>query len=95
MICHQANIAWRAGQTATVDQVHQAMKSHPDALYTLTDMLEQLGGNDVDLTKQPFVLGPQLTYDTQTERFVGSDASKANQYLKSSYRAPFVVPEAV
>jgi len=95
VICHQANIAWRAGETATVDQVHQAMKTHPDALYTLTDMLQQLGGNDVDLTKQPFVLGPELTYDPLTERFVGSDASLANQYLKSSYRAPFVVPDAV
>ena len=95
VVCHQANIAWRVGQTATVDQVHQAMKSHPDALYTLTDMLQQLGGSDTDLTKQPFILGPELTYDPQTERFTGSNAANANQYLKCSYRSPFVVPDSV
>ena len=71
------------------------MKSHPDALYTLTDMLQQLGGSDTDLTKQPFILGPELTYDPQTERFTGSNAANANQYLKCSYRSPFVVPDSV
>jgi predicted dehydrogenase len=94
-VCHQANIAWRVGQSATVDQVYEAMKSHPDALYTLTDMLQQLGGNDVDLTKTPFVLGPELTYDPATERFTGSYAAKANEYLKCTYRAPFEIGESV
>ena len=95
VVCHQANIAWRVGGKATVDEVHDSMRSHQDALYTLTDMLEQLAGNDVDLTKEPFVLGPQLTYDRRTERFVGSHAAKANQYVKCSYRAPFVIRDTV
>ncbi len=71
------------------------MKSHPDALYTLTDILEQLGGNDVDLAKKPFVLGPELTYDPLTERFVGSHAAQANQHLKCDYRSPFVIGDRV
>jgi predicted dehydrogenase len=95
VICHQANVAWRAGAAATVDEIHRAMRSHPDALYTLTDMLQQLGGNDVDLTREPFVLGPKLTYDRDLERFVGENADKGNAFIKCSYRKPFVIEEDV
>ncbi len=95
VVCHQANLAWRAGSEATIDEVHQNMRSHKDALYTLTDMLQQLAGNDVDLTKNPFVLGPQLTYDRQQERFVGANAEKANKFVKCSYREPFVIHDQV
>ena len=94
-ICHQANMAWRAGAEASVDEVRENMKSHEDALNTLKDMLEQLDGNSVDLAKEPFVLGPALTYDRASERYVGPNAAKANRYVKCSYRNPFVVPENV
>jgi predicted dehydrogenase len=94
-VCHQANIAWRVGAEATVDQVRKSVKSHEDALNTLKDMLEQLEGNSVDLAKQPFVLGPQLTYDPKQERFVGAHAEQANKYLTCSYREPFVIRDSV
>ncbi len=92
-VCHQANVAWRAGKEASVDEVRESMKSHEDALNTLQSMLEQLEGNKVDLAKEKFVLGPALTYDRKTERFVGTGAEKANKYIKCSYREPFVVHE--
>jgi predicted dehydrogenase len=94
-ICHQANMAWRAGSEATVDEVRESMRSHEDALNTLKDMLEQLDGNGVDLAREAFVLGPELTYDRASERYVGPNAAKANRYVKCSYRNPFVVPENV
>ena len=71
------------------------MKSCDDAANTLKDMLEQLSGNKVDLAKQPFILGPALTYDRKQERFVGANSEQANKYLKCSYREPFVMPEQV
>jgi predicted dehydrogenase len=95
VVCHQANVAWRAGAEATVDEVYESMRSHKDALYTLTDMMQQMAGNGIDLTKEPFVLGPQLTYDRKQERFVGANAEKANKFVKCSYRDGFVVPENV
>jgi hypothetical protein len=64
-------------------------------LNTLKDMLEQLEGNEVDLKKQPFVLGPALTYDRKQECFVGASAEQANKYLKCSYREPFVIRDNV
>jgi predicted dehydrogenase len=92
---HQANISFLAGADAPVDQVRENVKTHEDALNTLNDMLEQLDGNGVDLAKQPFILGPQLTYDCKQECFVGANAESANKYLTCSYREPFVVPETV
>jgi predicted dehydrogenase len=94
-ICHQANLAWRAGREASVDEVREAVKSHADALNTLKDMLEQIEGNQVDLSKESFVLGPQLTYDCKQEKFVGAAADKANKYIKCSYRGPFVIRDEV
>jgi len=94
-ICHQANIAWRVGAKATPDQVRESMKSCQDALNTLTDMLEQLDGNGVDLKKEPFLLGPALTYDRQQERFVGPNAEQANKFITCSYREPFVIRDTV
>ena len=94
-MCHQANMAWKAGAAATVDEARESMKTHEDALNTLNDMLEQLEGNSVDLTKTPLILGPQLTYDGQREQFVGDNAEKANAFLKCSYREGFVMPENV
>ena len=94
-VCHQANIAWRAGAEASVDEVRENVKHHGDALNTLSDMLEQLDGNGVDLAKDKFVLGPALTYDRKTERFVGANAEKGNKYITCSHRAPFVMPKGL
>ena len=92
-VCHQANIAWRAGTAASVDEVRDSMKKHEDALNTLNDMLEQLDGNGVNPAKDKFILGPALTYDRKTERFVGEGAERANKYVTCSYRAPFLMPK--
>jgi hypothetical protein len=94
-VCHQANIAWRAGAEASLDEVRESVKHHEDALNTLNDMLEQLDGNGVDPAKNKFVLGPALTYDRRKECFVGPHAEKANKYVTCSYREPFVMPKNV
>jgi predicted dehydrogenase len=94
-MCHQANISFLAGAGASPEEARESFKSHEDAANTLKDVLEQLDGNGVDLTKQKLILGPQLTFDCKQERFVGENADKANEFVKCSYREPFVVPEQV
>lgn len=54
-----------------------------------------MDGNGVDPAKKKFVLGPALTYDRKTERFVGPNADKANKYVMCSYREPFVMPQNI
>ena len=94
-LCHQANIGFRVGQTASVDQVSEAMKVHDDALNTLNDIVRQVEGNGVDIAKQPLIMGPKLTYDRKSEQFIGRDAKQANAYLKGTYRKGFEIPEKV
>ena len=71
------------------------MKTHRDALETFDDMVRQVDGNGVDLAEQPFMLGPQLHFDRETERFVGNGASAANDLVTGSHRAPFNFPDKV
>jgi len=95
VICHQANVAWRAGSEASIEEVRDSMQSHGDALDTFNSMLAQLAANEVDLGEDKFVLGPALTYDRKAEKFTGPGADRANKYVTCSYRKPFVVPEKV
>ena len=89
VVCHQANITCRVGHDAPVEQVREVLTRHTDATDTLADMMEQLDGNNVDLAKTPFVLGPELTFDPASERFTGEQAEAANKLLRYEYRAPF------
>lgn len=94
-VCHQANISYRVGNAAPLEEIRADMKVHEDALNTLNDMVQQVEGNDVDLSKNPFMFGPKLTFDRQSERFTGKHAEKANALLKTSYRPGFVISENV
>jgi hypothetical protein len=94
-VCHQANIAWRAGVEASVGEVRESVKTHEEALNALKDMLEQLDGNGVDPAENQFVLGLALTHDRKRERLAGPNVDKANKYIKCSYRRPFVMPNNV
>jgi predicted dehydrogenase len=95
VLCHQANIAFRVGSQASVEQVRGAMKQHADAVNTLDDMLEQMEGSKVNLAKTPLTLGAHLTYDRKQERFVGTGADKANAFVRTPYRDGFAVKEQV
>ncbi|MBN1972806.1 MAG: Gfo/Idh/MocA family oxidoreductase [Sedimentisphaerales bacterium] len=94
-MCHQANICFRAGREAPVEQIRENIKEHEDALNTFKDMLEQLDGNSVKLDEHPFIFGPALTYDRRLESFTGANSDIANKYVKCSYREPFILPESV
>ena len=50
-------------------------------------------GPDVD--KATVTVGPKLTMDSKVERFVGDNSEHANWFIRDSYRAPFVIPDAV
>ena len=95
VMSHQANIAFRAGHEASVEQIRENIKEHEDALNTLKDILEQLEGNNVNLDEKPFILGPKLTYDRKLEHFTGEKSDVANKYVKRSYRDTFILPETV
>jgi predicted dehydrogenase len=95
MMCHLANIAYRVGQKATVEEVRDALKGHEDAANTLQSMLPQLEHNQVDFAKMPFQLGPALAFDSDKEVFTGDHAAEANKLVRLESRKAFAVPETV
>ena len=54
-------------------------------------MTNHLTANEVNLTMDKLALGPVLTMDPKTEKFIGNVA--ADKMLTREYRAPFIVPE--
>jgi predicted dehydrogenase len=47
----------------------------------------------IHLANASYILGRTLSFDPETEQVIGDD--EANQLLRGTYRAPFVVPEEV
>lgn len=89
IVCHLANIAYRLGEAANLEQARAAFSGHDDAAATLADMAEQAVGCGVDLSRTPFRLGPALTFDPDAERFTGENAEEANGCLRYAYRGPY------
>jgi len=94
-LCHMANTSYRLGKQATVEEIRSVIGENAEMMDSFDRMLEHLAANEVDLKKEPITLGPVLTMDPQTERYVGENADLANMFIKRNYREPFVLPEQV
>ena len=89
------NISYRLGHTASRDEIVQSVRSNKEPADAFERFQEHLLVNAVDVQKTPRILGPWLTMDSSTERFVGEFSDQANEYLSRNYRKPFIVPEHV
>ncbi|MEW6302298.1 MAG: Gfo/Idh/MocA family oxidoreductase [Verrucomicrobiota bacterium] len=92
-LCHTGNVSYRLGQKANPNEILEKIKSERDAENTFNRMLQHLKANEVDVTKDKLTIGPVLTMDPKTEKFIGNKAADA--LLTREYRAPFVVPDRV
>jgi len=97
-LVHMANISYRLGAPASVEEIQEAMK-HQDgeAMETFQRFRAHLSANGVDLAKTPAVLGPWLEMDREKEEFTGNSplTSRANQLVRGHSRKPFVIPDEV
>jgi hypothetical protein len=94
-LCHMANTSHRIGKKATPDEIKKTIGDNADMADSFDRMLEHLAANEVDLKKEPITIGPMLTMDPKTERYVGDNSELANMFIKRNYREPFVVPDKV
>ncbi|MBN1805031.1 MAG: Gfo/Idh/MocA family oxidoreductase [Sedimentisphaerales bacterium] len=94
-LSHMANTSYRIGKKATPDEIKAAIGDNAEMMDSFDRMLEHLAANEVDLEKEPITIGPMLTMDARTERYVGEYSDLANMFIKRNYREPFVVPEKV
>ncbi|MCH8978514.1 MAG: Gfo/Idh/MocA family oxidoreductase [Armatimonadetes bacterium] len=93
-LAHLANISYRAGARAPVSKLQEDGNVDEVMADIVDRYTKRLADNGVGL-KDPWMLGPMLEFDRETERFVGQMGSAGNGMLRRNYRKPFVVPETV
>ncbi len=92
----QGNISHLVGKRQPLAAVRAAVRGNRLCEEALDRMVHHLQAHGVDLNRDQLTVGPVLTFDPESERFTGEHAEAANRLLRrSSYRAPFVVPEVV
>lgn len=94
-IAHHGNTSYYLGEENRVspDTIAAAVEkfaSRDDDAATLERTLQHLRDNGVDPETDMLSLGPQLTFDVESERYTGNDA--ANAMLTRNYREGFEVP---
>ncbi|UCG58609.1 MAG: hypothetical protein JSU70_03675, partial [Phycisphaerales bacterium] len=94
-LCHMANISYRVGRNEPPANIAQAIAGNSVLTEAFERCLTHLKANEVDIRAEPLTIGPALTFDPVSERFVGQFSDWANMYVRRNYREPFVVPDKV
>lgn len=92
-LAHLANISYRLGKAASVDEVKERIKNDKAGLETLEHFVQNLVDNKIDLNVDKISAGPWLDFDPQTEKFVGEFAEEANKLATENYVEEFKLPE--
>jgi hypothetical protein len=90
-----ANISYRLGRNESVEKIKEIISGNSILEESFESCLVHLNANKVDLAREPLTIGPYLTFDQTTEKFVGEFSDMANMYISRNYREPFIVPENV
>ncbi len=94
-LCHMANISYRLGHNEPVEKIKEIIAGNNVLKESFESCLVHLKANKVDLASEPLTIGPYLTFDRTSEKFVGEFSDMANMYISRNYREPFIVPEQV
>ncbi|MEN6407835.1 MAG: Gfo/Idh/MocA family oxidoreductase [Thermoguttaceae bacterium] len=94
LLAHLGNISYRLGQDVPFSKETRAFGDDRAAYEAFESMKQHLvDAAKLDLASATYRLGRRLTFDAQSERFVGDD--EASRMLTREYRKPFVVPNVV
>jgi hypothetical protein len=91
--CNLANVAFRAGTTASTESTATVEVQAELWQSLVNDMRDHLSAHHVELSSDEIMMSPMLEFDADSGQFQGEHGSSANAFLKRKYRAPFVVPE--
>ena len=93
-----ANIAFRCGRPLDEERAAVVAKAAEgiEKIWgeTLDSAQQTLGSNGVSMLNSDVMVSDMLTFDSESRKFVGVDAEKANSFLSREYRSKeFTVPE--
>ena len=96
LLCHLGAICYRLGEVSSFDKSRKAFGDNKVAYEALQEMEGRMKSRGVKIDSSlKYKVGPVLTFDQKTERFIGDHAAAANKMLSRKYRKPFVVPKKV
>ncbi len=95
ILCHMGNISHQLGWEKGMEEIRAEFPADDMAKEVLGRFEAHLSANQIDMEKTSAILGPVLTFDSQTERFVGPASERANAFLKRTYRQGFEIPDSV
>lgn len=94
MLAHLGNTSYRLGRDVAFQEEVQAFADDKAAYESFESMKKHLtDAAKMDLSVSKYRLGRSLTFDAQTEKYIGDD--EANKLSTRPYRTPYVVPEQV
>ncbi|MDP6635384.1 MAG: Gfo/Idh/MocA family oxidoreductase [Phycisphaerae bacterium] len=94
-LVHLANISHRLGGTASDGGIIERISGRRELAKSYERFKTHMDANGIDLDRTKATLGPMLTVNAETERFVGDFSDKANELVTRKYRRPFIVPDKV
>jgi hypothetical protein len=89
------NISYQIGREIPREDIAETIQSNKVLLDAFERFQEHLLMNVVNVHETPRIMGPWVTIDPETEKFIGDFSDQANTHLSRNYREPFVVPENV
>jgi predicted dehydrogenase len=92
-LCHTGMISHQIGRKSRPEEIMEQIKGNKLDNERFESMKDHLARNGVDISGNVLTLGPWLTFDPKSEKFVGND--EANALARGRYREPFVVPAKV
>lgn len=94
-LIHMGNTSHLLGKDSNPNEIYERISGQPELIESFDRFRNHLFSNRIDWDKEDIILGPILSFDSKTERYVGEFADQANKQLSREYRKPFVVPEKV
>jgi len=90
---HLANISYRAGEDAGMEELEAAKAQDEIARDFLERFQELLGNWNVDFKETPWSVGPGLTFDPKAVAFSGNLAEQANKLIHRKDRKGYEIPK--
>jgi predicted dehydrogenase len=94
-LVHLGNISHRVGRTMPDGEIRERIQGAKELAAAYERFQSHLEANGIDLDKTPATLGAMLTFDADTEQFVGEFSDSANPLVSRQYRAPYLLPDQV
>jgi len=94
--CHLANVSWRLGQAADLDEAKAQLADLEPWQEVLEDLPRHLNANEIELNRGDMRLGKMLEIDVAAESLIGDFATPdALALLTREYRKGFEIPDKI